>query len=411
MADETILIIGGGLAGAKAAEGARKAGWQGGVTLLGTEPYLPYEKPHLSKEILRGEMTYPDALVHPKAVLAKQDVDVRLGVTVESIDLGAHTVQVADGPALGFTRLVLATGSTAVRPPIPGADLDGVHTLRTVDDALAIRDWLRPGARLVIVGASWVGAEVAASARARGAAVTIAGRGSVLLEKVLGAAVGGFFSRIHAEHGVALRLGADVVGIEGDTSATGVRLADGTVLPADLVVLGAGSRPSLALAEAAGLDLGDGGVLVDATLRTSHPDVYAAGDIAAQLHPVLGARVRSEHWATARFGGLAAGGNAAGADKPYARIPYFYSDQYDVSLEYSGYPVADAETLIRGSLDDGAFVAFQLRDGIVVGGTSVNVDGANKAVEALIKAAGPVRREVLADPGVAPEDWATTALA
>jgi len=411
MADETIVIIGGGLAGTKAAEGARKAGWEGGITVLGAEPYPGYEKPHLSKEILRGEWDFPRALVHPGALLAKQAVDVRLGVTAESIDLAAHLVRVADGPELPFSRLVLATGSTAPRPSIPGAGLDGVFTLRTVDDALAIRDRLRPGARLVVVGASWVGTEVAASARARGVEVALVGRGAVPLERALGREIGGFFARVHREHGVDLRLGPEVVGIEGDPGVTGVRLADGSVLPADVVVLGTGSRPSLGLAEAAGLELGAGGVLVDAELATSHPDVYAAGDIAAQLHPVFGGRIRSEHWATARFGGLAAGGNAAGAGKPYARVPYFYSDQYDLNLEYSGYPVAGTETVLRGSLDDGAFVAFELREGIVVGGTSVDVDGANKGVEALVKAAAPVRREVLADPDVAPADWATVALA
>ncbi len=411
MDEQSIVVVGGGLAAAKAAEGARKAGWKGVITLLGAEPYLPYEKPHLSKEILRGEWSLPDALVHPNALLAKQGVDVRLGVTVESIDLGAHTVQLADGPALPFTRLVLATGSTAVRPEIPGAELPGVFTLRTIDDALAIRDRLVPGVRLAVVGASWIGTEVAASARARGAQVTIVGRGGVPLERVLGPEIGGFFARIHREHGVELRLGPDVVGIEGTAAATGVRLADGTVVPAEIVVLGTGSKPNLALAEAAGLELGDGGVLVDAMLQTSHPDVVAAGDIAAQLHPVFGARIRSEHWATARFGGLAAGGNAAGAGKPYARIPYFYSDQYDLNLEYSGYPFPDTETVLRGSLDDGAFVAFQLRDGVVVGGTSVNVDGANKGVEALVKAAAPVDRGVLADPHVAPADWASAAIA
>ena len=411
MADETIVIIGGGLAGAKAAEGARKAGWEGGIAVIGAEPYLPYEKPHLSKEILRGEQSLPETLVHPNALLAKQDVDLRLGVRVESVDLGAHLVRIADGPSVAFARLVLATGSTAVRPGIPGAELPGAFTLRTVDDALAIRDRLRPGARLAVVGASWIGAEVAASARARGAEVVLLGRGRVPLERALGPEIGGFLGRVHREHGVELRLGPDVVAIEGEEAVTGVRLEDGTVVPADVVVLGTGSRPDLALAEAAGLELGDGGVLVDATLRTSHPDVYAAGDIAAQLHPLFGGRVRSEHWATARFGGLAAGGNAAGAGKPYSRVPYFYSDQYDLNLEYSGYPVAETQTVLRGSLEDGAFVAFQLRDGVVVGGTSVNVDGANKGVDALVKASAPVRSEVLADTGVAPEDWASAALA
>jgi len=405
-----IVIVGGGLAGAKAAEGAREAGWEGPITLIGAEPYLPYERPPLTKGLLQGGDGPEAAFVHPDGWDAEHGVELRLGVRAASIDPDAHIVTTEGGRTVPFSKLVLATGSAARRPELPGADLPEVFTVRTMSDSLALRERLRPGARLAIVGSSWIGAETAASARQRGAEVTLVGRGAELLERVLGREIGAFFSRIHREHGVDLRLGLDATAIEGGDHVTGLRLSDGSLVEVDTVVLGIGADPSTGLAEAAGLAV-DHGVLADERLATSHPDVLVAGDIANAQHPVLGRRLRIEHWANALEQGLAAGRNAAGADRPYELLPFFFSDQYDTGMEYSGWPVSFDEVVFRGSPDDGEFVAFQLADGVVVGGANVNVWDVNEHVQALLRAARPVRREVLADPGVDPADWVRLAVA
>lgn len=406
--NESILIIGGGLAGAKAAEGAREAGWRGAIRLIGAEPYLPYERPPLTKGLLQGADGPQAAIVAKDGWATTHGVELLLGAPAESIDRAAHTVRVA-GEDVPYTKLVLATGSVAPRPKLPGVDLGGVFVVRTLDDALALRDRLLPGTRVAIIGASWIGTEVAASARIRGAEVTLLGRGSVALERVLGREVGAFYASVHASHGVALRLGPDVTAIEGDENATGVRLEDGALIEAEVVVLGTGVRPELGLAEAAGLEIDDG-VLADATLATSDPDIYVAGDIANAMHPIFGGRVRVEHWGNALNQGLTAGANAAGAGRTFDFLPYFFSDQYDVGMEYSGWPVEFDEVLIRGSIDDGEFVAFQLRDAVVVGGANVNVWDVNEYVQDLVRAAAPVRREVLVDPDVDPADWVKRAI-
>ena len=404
---DAIVIIGGGLAGAKAAEGAREAGWSGPIRLIGTEPYLPYERPPLSKGVLRGDDGPQAALVAKDGWAQAHEVELLLGAPAESIDLAARSVRLG-ATDLAYSRLVLATGSIAGHPPIKGSGLPGTFVLRTLDDALALRDRLLPGTRVAVVGSSWIGTEVAAVATERGAEVTLLGHGEVPLERVLGAEVGAFYARIHAEHGARLRLGPRVEAIDGDDAVEGVRLADGTRLDADVVVFGTGVRPDLRLAKDAGLRT-DGGVLADDRLRASDRHVFVAGDIAEAEHPILGARVRVEHWGNALNQGLAAGANAAGADRPYDLLPYFFSDQYDVGMEYSGWPVEFDEIVIRGSLDDGEFVAFQLRDGIVVGGANVNVWDVNEGVQALVRLAAPVRREVLADPEVGPEEWVARA--
>jgi len=410
---ETIVIVGGGLAGAKAAEGAREAGWQGRIRLIGAEPYLPYERPPLTKGLLQGADGPRAAIVAGDGWATTHGVELLLSAPAESIDRGARTVRVA-GEDLPYTRLVLATGSVAPRPDLPGADLDGVFVVRTLDDALALRDRLLPGVRVAVVGASWIGTEAAASARQRGAEVTLLGRGSVPLERVLGHEVGAFYAAVHEAHGVSLRLGPGIAAIEGEQNATGVRLDDGSLVEAEVVVLGTGVRPELGLAVAAGLDVGGSGpargVLADERLATSDPDVFVAGDIANAMHPILGDRIRVEHWGNALNQGLTAGANAAGANRVFDLLPYFFSDQYDVGMEYSGWPGAFDEVVIRGSLDDGEFVAFQLRDAVVVGGANVNVWDVNEHVQDLVRAARPVRREALVDPGVDPADWVARAL-
>lgn len=406
MSDDGLVIVGAGLAGAKAAEAARSNGWDGPIRLVGAEPHMPYERPPLSKAVLIGRDGPAAAAVHGGDFYVSGEIDLLLAAPAERLDLDGRTVELAGGRRLTFSKLVLATGSTPRRLPVAGMDLAGVHTLRTVDDALALREVLHPGRRVAVIGASWIGTEVGAAARERGCDVVMIDPLATPLERVLGAQVGGYFAALHADHGVDLRMGTGVEAIEGSDRVTGVRLGDGTTVDADAVVVGVGVVPDLDLARDGGLEVA-GGVLVDAHLRTSHPDVYAAGDIAEAEHPVLGTRVRVEHWANALNQGLTAGANAAGAEAVYDRIPYFYSDQYEMGMEYSGWPVPFDRVVFRGDPSDGAFVAFYLADDVVVGGINVNVWDVNDAVQDLVRSRAPVDAAVLADPGTAPADWQT----
>jgi 3-phenylpropionate/trans-cinnamate dioxygenase ferredoxin reductase subunit len=402
---EGLLIVGASLAGAKAAEGARAQGYDGPIRLIGAEPHLPYERPPLSKGLLLGKEPPAKAAVEDTDWYVRNEVGLLLGAPATALDLGAKEVDVA-GRRIGFETLVLATGSTPRKLPVPGMDLPEVLVLRTVDDALALREALKPGVRVAVVGASWIGTEVASAAQQRGAEVVMADPLSQPLERVLGAEIGAFYAEVHRSHGIDLRVGVGVEGVEGDDHVTGLRLAGGDVVPADLVVVGVGVRPNVELATAAGLDV-EGGVLVDEHLRTSHPDVFAAGDIADEWHPLVGRRVRVEHWANALNQGKVAGANAAGASQVYDRVPYFFSDQWDVGMEYSGWPVPFDRVVVRGELSTDGFVAFYLADGKVVGGINVNVWDVNEHVQALIRSGAVVDADRLADTSVDPATWAS----
>jgi 3-phenylpropionate/trans-cinnamate dioxygenase ferredoxin reductase component len=404
MTTDGLVIIGASLAGAKAAEGARAAGWSAPIRLVGAEEHLPYERPPLSKQVLIGTAEPSVAQVDPGSFYTANEIDLLLGTVARTIDLSDKTVAIGGGRRLRFDRLVLATGSSARALSVPGASLEGVHTLRTVDDALALRDQLLPGRRVAIVGGSWIGTEVAACANRRGCGVVICAPQRTLLERVLGAEVGHYFDDLHRSHRVDLRLGTGVARFEGRDRVEGVRLADGTVVDADLVVVGVGVAPDLSLAVEAGLAT-DHGVLVDATLATSHPDVFAAGDIAEQQHPRSGCRVRVEHWANALHQGLSAGTNATGLSTTYDRIPYFFSDQYDMSMEHSGWPLPWDRVAFRGDPADAAFVAFYLHGERLVGGANVNVVDVNAHVERLILDGGTVDVAQLTDVSVAPWAW------
>jgi len=402
--DDGLVIVGAGLAGAKAAEGARMHGWDRPIRLCGAEHFLPYERPSLSKGVLVGTEQPLSALVHDDAFDVTNEVDLLLGAAATRIDLANRIVTLDGGRRLRFTKLVLATGSTPRRPALPGVDLGEVHTLRTIADALALKDRLVAGHRVAVVGASWIGTEVAACARQRGCDVVMIGPQSTPLERVLGPEVGAHMARLHADHGVDLVMGVGAAAIVGSGEVAGVVLDDGRKVHADTVVLGAGVTPNISLAVDAGLAV-DGGVLVDASLTTSHPDVYAVGDIANAVHPLLGRRVRVEHWANALHQGLVGGANVAGARSVYDRIPYFFSDQYDMALEYSGWPVPWDRVVFRGDPAGGKYVAFYLLRGRVVGGANVNVRGANEHVQTLIRSAQLVDTSRLEDPSVEPAEW------
>ena len=404
MSDDGLIIVGASLAGAKAAEGARAQGWEGPIRLVGAETHVPYERPPLSKGVLIGTDQPATALVHDDGFYVDGEIDLLLGVAATRIDLAERTVELHGQRRLRFAQLILATGSSPRRLGVAGADLPEVVYLRTLDDSLALRDRLLPGRRLAVIGASWIGTEVAACARQRDCAVAMIDPLSTPLERVLGPEVGWYFAALHHRHGVDLRLGTGVDAIVGTDHVEAVRLSDGTTIDADVVVIGVGVTPNTELAREAGLEVA-GGVLVDRTLRTSHPAVHAAGDITEAEHPLLQQRVRVEHWANALNQGLTAGANSAGGTEVYDRIPYFFSDQYDTGMEYSGWPIAWDQVAFRGDVAEGAFVAFYLLDGRVIGGANVNVWDVNEHVQAQIRAAQPADLEVLTDPSVDPSQW------
>ena len=373
--DETYLIVGASLGGAKAAEALRAAGYDGRVVLLGAETELPYERPPLSKAYLQGKAEREIIYVHPRQWYADADIDLRLGVTATGVDRAAHEVVLDDGSRIGYAKLLLTTGSAPRRLQVPGADLDGVLYLRSAADSDRIKALLARAGRIAVIGAGWIGLEITAAAREAGVEVTVLEAAELPLLRVLGSEVATVFAALHAEHGVDLRLGVQVAEITGDHQADGVRLKDGSLIPADAVIVGVGITPNTELAVAAGLDV-DNGIRVDAQLRTSDPDIYAAGDVANAYHPLLGKHIRVEHWANALNQPQAAAQSMVGGQVSYDRVPYFFTDQYDLGMEYSGYVEPDGydEVVFRGDVDRREFVAFWLDDrSRVLAGMNVNV--------------------------------------
>jgi 3-phenylpropionate/trans-cinnamate dioxygenase ferredoxin reductase subunit len=403
--EQTFVIVGGGLAGAKAAQALRDEGFDGRVVLIGEEDVAPYERPPLSKDYLRGDAGREAIWAQEEGWYEAHDVELRTGTRVAGLALAASEVVLDGGDRVGFDRLLLATGSAARRLPVPGAELDGVHLLRTVHESDRLRDALQAGVRAVVIGAGWIGCEVAATARQRGAEVTIVAPEAVPLERVLGAEVGAIYREVHASHGVELVLDTGVEAIEGSGRVTGVRTTGGRTLAADLVVVGVGAAPRTELAEAAGLRVDDG-VLVDDRLRTSAETVFAAGDIARAQHPLFGESVRVEHWANALEQGPAAARNMLGRDIAYDRVPYFYSDQYDVGMEYAGHALTYDRVVFRGDPATFEFMAFWMRGDRVAAGMNVNVWDVTDDVQALIRSDASVDDDALRDPGVALADLA-----
>jgi NADPH-dependent 2,4-dienoyl-CoA reductase/sulfur reductase-like enzyme len=393
-----IVIVGTGLAGASAAGALREQGFDGDVLLIGEQRHRPYELPALSKGILLGDTEDPD-WVHDESFYAEKNVELRLHTRATAINLADRTVDVG-GATEPWDRLVLATGSTPRRLRVPGADYQNIRRLRRLDDARDLRAELTEGKRVVIVGAGWIGCEVAAAARKHGAEVTVIDPLPLPLHRVLGDTVGEVFRKLHETEGVTFRFGVGVAEYTGaDGVATGVRLEDGTEVLGDVLLLAVGARPRTELAHDAGLELSEGnGVAVDASLRTSAPDVFAIGDIAAHDHPGLGQRVRVEHWANAKDQGTHVAKNLLGAAEPYTASPYFFSDQYDLGMEFRGLadPFTD-ELVVRGDLEAREFIAFWLRDGAVRAAMNVNMWDDGDALGALVDARARVEPAKLVD--------------
>jgi 3-phenylpropionate/trans-cinnamate dioxygenase ferredoxin reductase subunit len=403
--EQTFLIVGASLAGAKAAETLRLEGFDGRLVLVGTEVERPYERPPLSKDYLRGEAGRDRVYVHDESFYADHDIELRAGRTAVDMNASLNEVALDDGERVRYDRLLLATGAEPRRLAVPGGDLDGVHYLRSVEDSDALRERLDRGGTVVVVGAGWIGAEVAASARQRGLEVTLIAPHAVPLERVLGHELGAVYRDIHTDHGVRALMGTRVEAFEGDGAVERVRTSDGHRLECDFVVVGIGVQPRTQLAARAGLAIGDG-ILVDEHLRTSAPDVFAAGDVAAAVHPFYRERLRIEHWANALRQGPVAARNMLGAGRAFDCLPYFFSDQYDVGMEYSGFAPTWDRVVFRGDPASREFIAFWIAGDRVLAGMNVNVWDVVDPMQRLIRDRRPVDERRLSNSDVPLEQLA-----
>jgi 3-phenylpropionate/trans-cinnamate dioxygenase ferredoxin reductase component len=397
--DQTFVIVGASLGGAKAAEALRAEGFGGRLVLVGAENERPYERPPLSKDYLRGDVGRETVYVHAEGFYAEHDIDLRLGRTAVELNTAASELTLDDGETVLYDRLLLATGAEPRTLTIPGNELDGVMYLRSIDDCDALRTRLDRGGAVVVIGAGWIGAEVAASARQRGLDVTVVEPASVPLERVLGTELGAIYRDIHADHGVRMLLGTGVERFEGGSAVERVRTSDGRTVECDFVVVGVGVRPRTELAARAGIAI-ENGVLADARLRTGAPGVFVAGDVANAYHPFYGERVRVEHWANALHQGPLVARTMLGHDDVYDRLPYFFSDQYDVGMEYSGHSTGADRVVFRGDPATREFIAFWLAKGRVVAGMNVNVWDVADTIRALIAGREPIDERRLTDPDV-----------
>jgi 3-phenylpropionate/trans-cinnamate dioxygenase ferredoxin reductase component len=405
-AGQTFLIVGASMAGAKAAEALRDQGFGDRIVLVGDEQHPPYERPPLSKDYLAGNAEKDSAAVHGRDWYAEHNVELRLGTAVTRLDPAAHRVSLADGNALEYTKLLLATGAAPRALPLPGADADGVYMLRRFEDSDRIKQALPSAGRLVVIGAGWIGLEVAAVARQAGVDVTVVETAALPLLNALGPEAAEIFAGLHREHGVDFRFGSQVAEITTDGSkVTGVRLTDGTTSPAGAVLVAVGVEPNAGLAREAGLTV-DNGIVVDAALRTSDPDVFAAGDVANAFHPLLRRQIRVEHWANALSQPATAAASMLGKDASYEELPYFFTDQYDLGMEYTGYvePGGYDQVVFRGDTAAREFIAFWLRDNRVLAGMNVNVWDVTEQIKTLVLSGASVDPARLADPDTPLDD-------
>jgi 3-phenylpropionate/trans-cinnamate dioxygenase ferredoxin reductase component len=412
-----VVLVGAGLCAALAAQTLREEGFAGRVVLVGAEPHRPYERPPLSKGYLQGGTEREEVFVHPEGWYREHDVELRTGVEVTAVDRERRQVELAGGDRLGYDQLLLATGAEPRRLDVEGADLDGVLLLRRLEDSDAIREAFARlvaagGGRVAIVGGGWIGLETAAAARGAGLEVTVLEQDRLPLLRVLGPQMAQVFADLHRQHGVDLRCGVTVAALAGTQGrVSGVRLRDGRVLSADLVLVGVGVVPRTALAEAAGLEV-RGGVVVDAHLRSSDPRILAAGDVANAYSRPLGRHLRVEHWANARRQGAVAARSILGQDVVDEQPPYFFTDQYDLGMEYTGYVGTEGyeRVVVRGRIGSREFVAFWVTGGRVLAGMNVNVWDVADQIERLVLSGATVDPHRLADPSVPLEELAEDAV-
>ena len=393
---QTFVIAGAGLAGAKAAETLRKEGFDGRLVLIGDEPERPYERPPLSKDYLRGEAS-EKPYVHEKDFYRDNAIELWCSTRITGLGAGLRELLLEGDRRLGYDALLIATGAVPRRLDVPGADLDGIHHLRTLADSDRIGERIEAAQRLVVVGSGWIGAEIAASARQKGCEVTVLEMASLPLERVLGPELGQIYLDLHRDHGVEFLPETTVERFEGEGAVQRVITADGASIETEFVVVGIGVAPRTGLLETAGLRI-DNGIAVDEHLQSSAPGVFAAGDVANVRHPFYGHPLRVEHWDTALHQGPVAAKNMLGKAEPYDRIPYFFSDQYDTGMEYSGHATEWDEVVFRGDVAAREFIAFWLKDERLVAGLNMNVWDVSDPIRELIHSRRPLDPRKLADP-------------
>jgi 3-phenylpropionate/trans-cinnamate dioxygenase ferredoxin reductase component len=392
----TFVIVGAGLAGGGAAATLREEGFDGRVVLIGAERQPPYERPPLSKEYLRGESSFERALVQPPGFYDENGIETRFGVRATRVDAAEKVVELDDGERVAYDRLLVATGARTRRFPVPGLDLEGIYSLRTVADSDRIRAEALPGRKAVVVGMGFIGSEVAASLRRSGVDVVVVDRNEVPLRRVLGKEVGRVIAGIHREHGVSMIFEDTVAAFEGAGRVERVSTAHGRRIECDFVVVSLGVEPVTDLLADTGAGI-DNGVVVDEYLRTGVEGIYAAGDVANHYHPVFERRIRVEHWQNALEQGPAAARNMLDRDEPYDEIPWFWSDQYEHNLQYAGFHTEWDELVVRGSMDERNFVAFYRKDRRVLAAVAVNRGRDLRRTMALIKSQEPVDAAGLCD--------------
>jgi 3-phenylpropionate/trans-cinnamate dioxygenase ferredoxin reductase component len=398
----SFVIVGGGMAGAIAAQTLREEGFDGKITLLGQEPNAPYERPPLSKDYLQGKAERDSIFVHPEPWYAEHAVELSLGSAVTSLDPASRTVTTATGERMSYDKLLLATGSKPRHLDVPGADLDGAYYLRNVEDSDGLKIKFADANRVVIIGAGWIGLETAAAARAAGLDVTLLVSGDLPLEHVLGPEVAPIFDELHRSHGVDLRYRTTAVELTGrHGTVTGVMLSDGTRIDADMIIVGVGVAPRTELAAAAGLKI-DNGIVVDEHLRTSDPDIFAAGDIAQTYSPRLGRHIRVEHWANARRQGAVAAKAMLDQDAVDVRPSYFFTDQYDLSMEYTGDigPAGYDRVIFRRHADSNEMIVFWLYEQRIQAGMNINIWDVADDIDRLIQSARPIKADDLGNPAI-----------
>jgi 3-phenylpropionate/trans-cinnamate dioxygenase ferredoxin reductase component len=368
---ETYVVVGASLAGARAVEALRSEGFAGRLVLVGAEHHLPYDRPPLSKGVVLGEKEPDGILIHDAEFYSHNDIELRLGVRATRVDTHGRRVELENGADIRADKVLLCTGTSPRRLNIPGLDLEGVQFLRTVDDATAIRDQLRAGGSIVILGGGLIGIELAASALALGNQVTVLERGTGVLRRVLPRQVGDRLARFHTERGVRMLTSVDVAAIEGDRHVRRVRMTDDSTVDADIVVVGIGVTPAVEMAADSGIDV-ENGIVVDEFCETSVPGVFAAGDVANHPNELTGERVRLEHWQNAQNQGIAAGRSMMGRREPYRDLPWFWSDQGDTNIQVAGRTRASDELVWRGHPESMSFTVFHLRDRVLVAAVAVN---------------------------------------
>ena len=399
MSDPGIVVIGAGQAGGWAARTLRDEGFEGGIVVIGEEPYPPYERPPLSKEVLLGKEPAESSYLWPEGSFDDLGIELRTGVEATAIERAEKTVALSDGGAIAYDKLLIATGGRVRELPIEGATLEGVHYLRGIDDCTAIRADLGEGAKLVVIGGGWIGLEVAAAARMLGADVVVVEALDRLCGRALTADLAGYLLEVHRGHGVDIRLGTTVEALTGEGRVGGARLSGGETVAATAAVIGIGIVPNIELAEAAGLEV-ENGIEVDALCRTSDPDIFAAGDVTNHPNGLLGRNVRLESWENAQNQGIAAAKAMLGGETPYCEIPWFWSDQYDVNIQLVGLPTEFDDTVTRGDRTDGSFVEFYMKGGRIDGAAAINNPRDIRFAKRLMQAEKIVDPAALADPSV-----------